>query len=68
MGKGIMAETNAQEERRWKIESAADAIIRYAEIKQDKPLYKAGVAEVRKRQRALGAVLKANPGRAVGKK
>ncbi len=68
MGKGIPVETGAQQERKWKIESAADAIMRAEEVKMDKPLYKAALAELRKRQRALGKAVKANPGGAVGRK
>jgi hypothetical protein len=53
-----LAESPKAEERRWKIESAANTLIEAAKIKKDKKLYKAAIAELKKRRAAIGEVMK----------
>ncbi len=46
------------EDWKWKVESAADTIMRAEELKMDKKLYAAATKELKNRQKALNTVLK----------
>jgi len=46
------------EDWRWKVESAASTLIEAEKIKQDSKLHKAALAEVKKQQDAIGAVVR----------
>jgi len=54
-------------ERKWEIEAAADTLIRAAEIRQDRPLFRAARALLKKKKKAISAAQAGpQPGAAVG--
>lgn len=51
----------SDEEWQWKVESAADTLLKAKEVEADAKLHKAALAELKKRQTALGKVLGSHP-------
>ncbi|MCP3873382.1 MAG: hypothetical protein GY699_09550 [Desulfobacteraceae bacterium] len=50
---GGPVESSVNDDMKWKYESAADALVRAAEIKQDKKLYKGAMDCIKRKKKAL---------------
>lgn len=48
------------EQRKWEVESAASTLAEASKIKRKPKLYKAAIAELKKRQKDIGRAISAN--------